>query len=410
MTSILRVIIIAAALLASAASHAVADSDVVVLGPAASGTVAAVNLKQVKAVLLRAAIGPAVDRQIDTACAANASCLATAGTELSAQRVLAVTVAQPGKGQLTIGLSLVDVVGKEMVAVRDVTIAEKKLAKELEPAIRKFLDEAPTDRAKTLYAEGNQHFNLNEMAQALELYKRAYRIKPLPAFLFNIAQCYRKLGNHQEAINMYQAYLVGVPDASNKEMVESLINESKTAIAEQQNRDQEKVKINADVEKTRLDTEKKKAEEARKAKEAEAVAAAERTRQEQARLAHDKEIYNRHPMRKWMIVTSVLAAGAIGAGGYFGVQANKAQQSFNSAGCGDPNQLLGVDQITKCNKDLATGNDDSTLANAFMIGGGAALLGSIIVFAIDPGNLSRPETPRAALRLTPNSIHLVLSW
>src|SRR5258706_7851975 len=185
MQPILRLLAVTLAVVIGTASFAAADTDVVVLGPAASGTVSAGNLKAVKSVLLRAAIGPAVDRKIDAACAADPACLATAGTELSAQRVLAVTVAQPGKGQLTIGLSLVDVIGKEMVAVRDVTIADKKLAKDLEPTIRKFLDEAPTDRAKALFAEGNQHFNLNEMAQALELYKRAYRIKPLPAFLFN---------------------------------------------------------------------------------------------------------------------------------------------------------------------------------------------------------------------------------
>jgi tetratricopeptide (TPR) repeat protein len=391
-------------------TFAYADTDVVVLGPAESGTVAPATVKQVKSILQRGAVGAAVDRQIDATCAADPSCLATAGTELSAKRVLAVTVAQPGKGQVVIGLSLVDVVGKEMVAVRDVSLTDKRLARELESAIKKFFDEAPTDRAKALFAEGNQHFNLNELEQALELYKRAYRIKPLPAFLFNIAQCHRKLGHYQEAINMYQSYLVGVPNASNKDMVESLINESKQGLDAEHQRDQEKAALAAKVEADRLDTEKRKAIEARKAKEAEAAAEGERVKAEQVRLAHENEIYDRHPMRKWMIVTSVLAAGAIGAGGYYGVQANKAQSSFDSAACGDPSQLLGADQIAKCNTDRTNGQHDSTLANAFMIGGGAALLGSIIIFAADPGNVSRPETPRAALRLAPTSFQVVLTW
>jgi tetratricopeptide (TPR) repeat protein len=408
----MRHLILIIVVIFAAAAPAHADTDVVVLGPAASGTVSAAQLKTVKSVLLRAAIGPAVDRELDAACAADPACLTTAGKELSAQRVLAVTVAAPGKGQLTIGLSLVDVIGAEMVAVRDVPLSEKNVAKQLQGAIRKFLDEAPTDRAKALFAEGNQHFNLNEYSQALELYKRAYRIKPLPAFLFNMAQCHRKLGHFQDAINSYQAYLTGVPDAPNKDMVDSLITESKTGLADQQKRDQDKAVLAADVEKQRLEAERQKAEEARKAKEAEAVTAAERAKEEQIRVTHDKATFDRHPMRKWMVVTSILSAGAIGAGAYFGVQSKKSQDSFDSAGCGDPTttQLLSMDQYNKCASDRSTGQKDATLANAFMIGGGAALLGSIIIFAIDPGNVSRPETPRSALRISPNSVQWVMSW
>ena len=408
----MRHLLLTLAALVVVAAQAYADTDVVVLGPAASGTVSASDLKTVKSVLQRAAIGPTVDREIAAACAADPGCLTTAGKELSARRVLAVTVAAPGKGQLTIGLSLVDVVGSEMVAVRDVPLSAKNVGKQLQPAIKKFLDEAPTDRAKALFAEGNQHFNLNEYAQALELYKRAYRIKPLPAFLFNMAQCHRKLGHFQDAINSYQAYLSGVPDAPNKDMVDSLIAESKTGLADQQKRDQEKAVLNADVEKKRLEAEKQKADDARKAKEAEAVAAAERAKAEQIRAASDKATYDKHPMRKWMIATSIVSAGVIGAGAYFGIQSKKAQDSFDSAGCGDPTatMLLTMSQYNKCTSDRSTGQKDATLANALFIGGGAALLGSIIIFAIDPGNVSRPESPTSALRITPNSIHWVVSW
>jgi len=307
---------------------------------------------------------------------------------------------------------LVDVVGAEMVAVRDVPLTEKTVAKALAPAIKKFLEEAPTDRAKALFAEGNQHFNLNEYAQALDLYKRAYRIKPLPAFLFNMAQCHRKLGHFQDAVNSYQAYLTGVPDAPNKDMVDSLITESKAGLAEQQKREQDKAVLNADVEKKRLEAEKLKAEEARKAKEAEAVAAAERAKEEQIRVAHEKATYDKHPMRKWMIVTSILSAGVVGAGGYFAVQSKKAQDSYDAAGCGDPvgTVLITGAQNDKCKSDASTGKSDASLATTLFIGGGAALLGSIIVFAIDPGNVSRPETPRSALRISPNSIQWVMSW
>jgi Tetratricopeptide repeat len=44
-----------------------------------------------------------------------------------------------------------------------------------------------------------------------------------PAFLFNIAQCHRQLGNKQEAIKFYRSYLRKVPDAPNAEEVRKLI-------------------------------------------------------------------------------------------------------------------------------------------------------------------------------------------
>src|SRR5213075_837707 len=97
------------------------------------------------------------------------------------------------------------------------------------PALAKLVESVTVEKAKALFAEGNQHYNLGEFQQALEMYKLAYRVKPLPAFQFNIAQCHRKLGQHKDAIAMYQAYLVGVPDATNKDIVESLIAESRKA-------------------------------------------------------------------------------------------------------------------------------------------------------------------------------------
>jgi hypothetical protein len=411
MPALLRILVATIALVATSAS-ARAETDVVVLGPAVSGKVSDAHVKQVAALVDKAAIAPPMTRSLDAACAGDLTCLVKTGNDLTAKRVLAVTLAEPGKGKLVVSVSLVDVIGNEMVAVRDLPFSDKTLVKELGPSIRKFLEEAPTDRAKALFVEGNQHFTLNEMKPALELYKRAYRIKPLPAFLFNIAQCHRKLGQYPEAINMYQSYLVGVPDAQNKATVESLIAESKQAIADQQKREQEKAALAAKLEAERLETENKKADDAAKAKQAEAIAAAERRKADAERMAHEKEVYDKHPMRKWMIVTSVLAAGALGAGGYFGVQTNKAQSSFDAAGCGDPvqTQLLTPTQYAQCTSDRSTGQRDATLSNAFMIGGGAALLGSILVFAIDPGNVSRPESSRTSLRLTPSSFQVVLSW
>ena len=47
--------------------------------------------------------------------------------------------------------------------------------------------------AKLHYDQGTVHFNLDEWPQAIEEFKAAYRLYPDAIFLYNIAQCHRKL-------------------------------------------------------------------------------------------------------------------------------------------------------------------------------------------------------------------------
>lgn len=385
----------------SCAATAAADDDIV-LGPINAGAKPA-QQQAVAVAVANAQIGTMSVRQVDTVCTNDPGCLAAIGKDTGARRVIAVVVA-PGPGRrLAIAVSVVDVQAKILLGNHTFTIAEKKLAKDLAPALRKFLDDAPTEKAKAIYAEASQHFNLGEFAMALEQYKLAYRIKPLAAFQFNIAQCERKLGRYKEAIAEYQSYLAGVPDADNRATVEQLITESKAALADQDKKAREDADRKAKLEAERMEMEKKKAEEGRKAKEAEARTAEQRRLEDIARMKNEKEIYDRHPMRKWMIATSILSAGAIGVGGYFGILERKKQQDADTCVQGAT-----ADTIQTCLDDRTAAKHDALMSNAFFIGGGAALLGSIIIFAIDPGNRSKPE--HASIRVSPSSIQMVLSW
>jgi tetratricopeptide (TPR) repeat protein len=395
--------IVIALLLALAADARAQSLDLVVFGPISDGDAKRVGDALAKA---RVALAP---KQLDLACAARTDCLVAAGAEASARRALAVTVSG-GK----IGFVLVDVTDKELISKRDVTIAERRIAKDFAPALKRFLDAAPTDRAKALFAVGNRHYELAEYPQALEIYKKAYRVKPLPAFQFNIAQCHRKLGQHREAIQMYQAYLVGVPSADNKALVESLIEESQHQITSAE-------KAQRDVELAKLDTEKKKAEEARlaaeaaqKTKEAVVHAEIERRKQLQATLAaeRDRELdktYNQHPARKWMIATGVAGVAVAGAGAYFGLSARKHQSAFDDAGCGEPAQSLPEATLDACRDDKDTGTQHARLANILIGAGGGIVLGSLLVYIIDPGNIERPKE-RASVSVTPSSVNVVVRW
>src|SRR5512141_1027182 len=61
--------------------------------------------------------------------------------------------------------------------------------------------------AKAHFMSGQRHYNLNELSEALADFKDAYRLYPDPVFLFNLGQCERQLGHHEEAIRFYRNFL-----------------------------------------------------------------------------------------------------------------------------------------------------------------------------------------------------------
>ncbi len=400
-------------MLLAVARSATAAPEVAVLGPAIDPKLPAARAKLVETAVAKAAVGKPGERPIDTLCVSDTLCLQGHGATLGAVRLLAIAASPAKAGAIDFTFVLVDVEAKELIAKRDVSVMDAKLAKQLGVELRKFLDEGPVERARALFGQGNQHYNLGEFAKALELYKRAYRVKALPAFLFNIAQCHRKLEQHREAVAMYQSYLVGVPDAPNKTIVESLIAESRGKLVEEARLAEQGDKAKHEADK--LESERKRAEAERQAKEADARGAAERTKVEQARIAAARERdldvqYNQHPARKWTLIAGGVGIGAMAVGGVFGLSARGAQSDFDGAGCGDNTRFLDEPTLAQCARDLDRGERNARLANILIGTGGAVLLGSVIVFAIDPGNLERPSQARAQLRIAPNNVKVVIRW
>jgi tetratricopeptide (TPR) repeat protein len=86
-------------------------------------------------------------------------------------------------------------------------------------------EDAATKTAKRHFTKGEKLFALGRFDEALEQYEKAFEAKPLPGFLFNIAQCHRNLGNIDQAIFSYRKYLRESPDAENREAVEQQITE-----------------------------------------------------------------------------------------------------------------------------------------------------------------------------------------
>jgi tetratricopeptide (TPR) repeat protein len=65
---------------------------------------------------------------------------------------------------------------------------------------------APDDKhiAQDAFRDGTRLYDLADFKDALEAFKKAYFHFEDPAFLFNIAQCYRQLGNSSESIRFYK--------------------------------------------------------------------------------------------------------------------------------------------------------------------------------------------------------------
>jgi tetratricopeptide (TPR) repeat protein len=82
-----------------------------------------------------------------------------------------------------------------------------------------------TTTAKQAYERATRHYNLGEFEQALTQFKEAYAAKPLPALLFNIAQCHRNSGRPRDAIFFFERYLQEQPNAPEAAEIERLLEE-----------------------------------------------------------------------------------------------------------------------------------------------------------------------------------------
>lgn len=86
---------------------------------------------------------------------------------------------------------------------------------------------AAVEQARQLSIQAGQHYKDGRFMQALDSYRRAYDVAPVPELLFNIGQCHFQLKSYEWAVFFYQGYLTDRPRAANRPLVESLIAESR---------------------------------------------------------------------------------------------------------------------------------------------------------------------------------------
>src|SRR3954469_6523081 len=85
--------------------------------------------------------------------------------------------------------------------------------------------DASLEEARQHAAKAKVHYDLGEFEKAAEEYTLVYRIRPLPALLFNIAQSYRQAGQYEKAKQFYKAYLRENPDPKTSSSVKKALKE-----------------------------------------------------------------------------------------------------------------------------------------------------------------------------------------
>lgn len=86
---------------------------------------------------------------------------------------------------------------------------------------------AAVEQGRQLAQHAARHYREGRFQAALEMYRHAYDVAPVPELLFNIGQCHFQLKSYEWAIFFYQGYLADRPGAANRALVESLIAESR---------------------------------------------------------------------------------------------------------------------------------------------------------------------------------------
>src|SRR5262245_28015839 len=93
---------------------------------------------------------------------------------------------------------------------------------------------ADAAQARTHFDRGRAFFEVNDFRNAIVEFKAAHVERPDPAFLYNIAECHRRLGEASEALAFYRRFLATAPAGDKtRAVVEQRVAELKTVAEDQ---------------------------------------------------------------------------------------------------------------------------------------------------------------------------------
>src|SRR5688572_14143335 len=89
-------------------------------------------------------------------------------------------------------------------------------------------------QARVHFERGKTFFDVNDYKKAIEEFKAAHIQRPDPAFLYNIAECYRRAGEPRDALVFYRRFLSAAPAADQtRAIVDKRIIEMQAAMGDE---------------------------------------------------------------------------------------------------------------------------------------------------------------------------------
>lgn len=90
-------------------------------------------------------------------------------------------------------------------------------------------------QARVHYRAGKTHFELKNYSEAIREFAAGYALSPKPEFLINLGQSYKRNGEPQKALEMFERYLERAPpDAPERRSAQEVSVELRQTIAAQQ--------------------------------------------------------------------------------------------------------------------------------------------------------------------------------
>ena len=92
----------------------------------------------------------------------------------------------------------------------------------------------PTAEARAAFQDGVQQYANRQFAEALESFRRAYRLRPHPSVLVNIANCYMNLDRPADAAATFERFLgdpTANPPPQQRAEVERALTEARSRMA-----------------------------------------------------------------------------------------------------------------------------------------------------------------------------------
>lgn len=257
---------------------------------------------------------------------------------------------------------------------------------------------AALEQAKQHYKQADADEKVGAYDDAIREFSAAYEAAPLPAFLFNLAHCYRLKGDNQNALVYYEKFLALAPNTppfsdQARQQVAHLKLLDETARAEEAKRQAEEAR--------------RQAEEASQRAEREARQRAEADAARQAAEAQARRVIAPRPESPSPVAAAVTtppspsqhrAGIALLAAGGAALVGGVTLLALATVGAGGVND---VSDLTNRDSRISTVQGERIGGGVALGVGAAALAAGVVLYLHSRQSDSRPGPPRRTLWLAP---------